>query len=439
MSRVGLIGDNSIEYICTLIDIWNNGDCAVLIDWRIPNQTAIEMMREASVEKCYIERKFFKNFEDSANKDISLIPYVNDANAEKLLPKSVYSNFHENYSSNEAVVIYSSGTTGKSKGVILSHYAISKNADAIQNYMQAGKGDVFCIVKSLFHSSTLIGELLVALKEDVPLVIIPEMASITYLFNAIPKYKVSIMCVNPTLLAIYSREYKTRRITLPTLRKIYVSGSVLNENSLQTARSIFDNVEIFNVYGLTEAGPRVSAQRKDCCHGASVGKPINGVSVKVVNENGVENNVGEKGYIYVKTPCRFMKYVTSNNEQNPIVNDWLNTGDVGFIDNNRELVVVGRNDTSIIHRSHKIYPEEVESILMETNHFIECLIEGDDSKLICYYVSTKKKPLQFEELRAIVRQSSEKLAPYEIPHEFICVEKLHRNSIGKLIRKRMSQ
>ena len=90
MSRVGLIGDNSIEYICTLIDIWNNGDCAVLIDWRIPNKTAIELMREASVEKCYIELKFFKNFEDSADTDISLIPYVNDTNVGKFLPESVY-------------------------------------------------------------------------------------------------------------------------------------------------------------------------------------------------------------------------------------------------------------------------------------------------------------------------------------------------------------
>ena len=55
MPRVALIGDNSIEYVNALIHIWNNGDCAVLLDWRIPFQTAYEMMLEANVSKCYID------------------------------------------------------------------------------------------------------------------------------------------------------------------------------------------------------------------------------------------------------------------------------------------------------------------------------------------------------------------------------------------------
>ncbi len=57
MSRVALIGENSIEYIDALLDTWNNGDCAVLLDWRIPFQTATQMMQEADVHKCYIEKK----------------------------------------------------------------------------------------------------------------------------------------------------------------------------------------------------------------------------------------------------------------------------------------------------------------------------------------------------------------------------------------------
>lgn len=66
MSRVALICENSVEYVNTLLDIWNAGDCAVLIDWRIPFQTAVEMMNEANVHKCYIEKnnliKILRNF-----------------------------------------------------------------------------------------------------------------------------------------------------------------------------------------------------------------------------------------------------------------------------------------------------------------------------------------------------------------------------------------
>ena len=60
MARIGLIGENSIEYVDILLDIWNSGDCAVLIDWRVPYCSAVEMMQEASVQKCHIEKKHWK-------------------------------------------------------------------------------------------------------------------------------------------------------------------------------------------------------------------------------------------------------------------------------------------------------------------------------------------------------------------------------------------
>jgi len=75
MSRVALIGENSIEYIDKLIDIWNNGDCAVLINCRIPPNTAIDMMYEANVSQCYIERKYFEEYFEISVGNINFIPY----------------------------------------------------------------------------------------------------------------------------------------------------------------------------------------------------------------------------------------------------------------------------------------------------------------------------------------------------------------------------
>ena len=145
MARVALIGDNSIEYVNTLLDIWNSGDCAVLIDWRIPFQTAYEMMMEANVSKCYIERRIFSKISPEDYSQFQFEVYDNNTDTVKVLPVTIYEKFHENYSHDEAVVIYSSGTTGKSKGVILSHYAINTNADAILAYMKLGHND--CIVQ----------------------------------------------------------------------------------------------------------------------------------------------------------------------------------------------------------------------------------------------------------------------------------------------------
>ena len=103
MSHVGLIGENSIEYIERLIDIWNNGDCVVLIDWRIPFRTAVEMMKEADVSVCYLEDGKYE-IQDSFSK-IDFIRYQRKSNSAEILPIEIYDKFENNYSQNEAVVL----------------------------------------------------------------------------------------------------------------------------------------------------------------------------------------------------------------------------------------------------------------------------------------------------------------------------------------------
>lgn len=152
MERIALIGENSVEYIDMLVDIWNSGNCAVLVDCQIPPQVAVEMMLEAQAVKCYIEHKYHEKLYRVIDETIELIPYEKENTSTRLLPTETYDRFQENYSKDEAVVIYSSGTTGKSKGIILSHFAINTNADAIIDYMQPDDSDRMYIVKNLTHS-----------------------------------------------------------------------------------------------------------------------------------------------------------------------------------------------------------------------------------------------------------------------------------------------
>lgn len=430
MSRVALIGENSIGYISTLIDIWNNGDCAVLLDWRIPFATSLDMMIEASAQTCFIEQSLFDKVDVEIPNSINFITYDKQNNAAEQLPKFIYDKFKENYSHAEAVVIYSSGTTGKSKGIILSHFAINTNADAIIDYMRPTAEDCIYIAKTLSHSSTLTGELLVALKTKMSLVIAPTIVPPRYTLNNIAKYNVTIVCLNPTLLSMLSNQYERKNYELPSLKTIYVSGSILSDKIYDKAHATFPNTPIYNVYGLSEVGPRVTAQRAECCKGNSVGKPIKGVEVTIVNEQGNCVVDGEYGIVHVKTHSMFNGYIIGHPKHVSLCEGWHNTGDVGYIDINGELHIINRVDDVIIIDSHKVYPSEVERRILEQNDVKECAVakvEHNGNELIgCLYVSR-------EDLNNVIREKLKaKLLTYEIPRVFVKCDALPRTKNGKV-------
>lgn len=417
MGRVGLIGENSNEYIDKLLDIWNHGDCAVLIDWRIPYQTAIEMMREANVSVCYTEDRWLSNSSSDISNNIEFIVFNRKSNSAELVLYEVYNKFCESYSQNEAIIIYSSGTTGRAKGIILSHYAINTNADAIIDYMRPTEQDCLYIAKTISHSSTITGELLVALKTRTPLVIAPTIVPPRFVLHAIDKYNVSILCLNPTLLKMYTEACKNSNYDLDTLKTIYVSGEILNDRVYREAHEVFQGSDIYNVYGLSEAGPRVTAQRLDCCQSNSVGKPLKNIEIAIVNEQGDLVRNGEYGVIHVNTPSRFNGYVVGDKPLKSIYKEWLNTGDIGYWDENGELHIVNRADDMMIIDSHKIYPERIEKQILNCDFVKECAVVKvayiDGEFLACLYTGKRNTEQEIEErLRRI-------LPIYENPRRFI--------------------
>lgn len=433
MKRIALIGENSIGYVNCLLDIWNSGACAVLLDWRIPFLALLEMMTEASVNTCFIEKGLFDKNKSVIPDSFNFITYEKQNSSAELLPNFIYEKFKENYSRNEAVVIYSSGTTGKSKGVILSHYAINTNADAIIDYMKSTADDCIYIAKTLSHSSTLTGELLVALKTRTKLVIAPTIVPPRYVLNNVNKFGITIICLNPTLLSMIADEYDRSKHDISSLKTIYVSGSILNDGVYERAHAVLFDIHIYNVYGLSEAGPRVAAQRSECCKSNSVGKPIRDVEIKIVSDQGSIVSDGEYGVVHVKTPSLFDGYVVGQNKHKSLYEDWHNTGDVGYMDDNGELHVVNRLDDVIIIDSHKIYPSDVENKIVELTSIKECAVvkvEFNKNEFLgCLFVSEN------EIYSDIKERLKEKLAIYEVPKVFLKCESLPSTLNGKISYK----
>ena len=270
-----------------------------------------------------------------------------------------------------------------------------------------------------------------------PLLIAPVVVPPRIVLQNIAKYGVTIIGVNPLLLTMYCKEYENRKYDLSKLKKIYVSGALLNDKTYETAHKVFSNQEIYNVYGLSEAGPRVAAQRRECCKGNSVGKAIKRVELVVVDESGNIVPNGERGIIHINTPSRFNGYVQGEVKHNSLYQDWLNTGDVGYLDKHNELHVIGRIDDMIVIGAHKIYPTEVERRIQLAADVSECVVamvnfKGEDV-LCCLYVSD-------EEMRADIKSVlGASLMKYEIPKLFIRTDAILKTQNGKISSKEVKE
>ena len=433
--RIGLIGDNSIKYISTLLNILLEGNVAALIDWRIPLDIALSILHQVGINECYIDSAKYRDTKKAKQFNITLF----DANQKgpEELPSSFYKRhktIFTNQSKDDALIFFSSGTTGKAKGIRLSFAAISHNVDAIIDYMRPSTNDTILISKTLTHSSTVVGELFVGLKANAKIIVEPTVASPTFVLKNIKKYNVSIWCMNPTLLNIYSKLLGCGIHDISSLKYVFISGSIADKGLLEEAKRNFKNVIILNVYGLTEAGPRVTAQRISSADKlGSVGSPIVGVDVKIISEDGQELPQNSMGIIHVNTLSIMNGYFNGVGKES-LYQGWLNTGDLGYIDDDGDLFVVGRTDNMILQGSHNVFPEEVENTLKQHELINDCVVFGIrhdiyGERIICLYLSSCK--IAENELRT---HCLSLLAPYEVPSEFLKVEKLPYNSNGKLMR-----
>ncbi|MGI6664615.1 MAG: class I adenylate-forming enzyme family protein [Christensenellaceae bacterium] len=434
-NRVGLIGENSIQFIEKMIEVWNGGGCVVLLDWRMPTASRNQRLQEAGVTKCYIEKRFYQEAND-VEKKIEFIPFENNIVDTAIMPQSVFENYVERLTDDEAVIIQSSGTTGQSKGIILSHKAITLNADYIIENQSITPKECTLLIRSFVHSSGL-SDIMVSLRSGMTTFLGAGVHPRQVLFQ-MENCSVTRIGLVPTLLKIYFQQIKKDMYKLAALKTINVGGAVLLEQQVEQALAILPHINIFNHYGLAEVGPRLTGQTSEKNTIGSVGSPIHkDIKIKIVNERNVELPCGEIGRVFVKTPTMFSGYV-SGAETN-IIDGWLNTNDLGYLDPNGELFIKGRADDAILSKAKIVYPSDVEKIILQTKGVQQCIVFGypDDiygEKIICYYISeNNNENMQSNILNNCYRQ----LMEHEVPREVYCIDEFPKGFSGKVSRKQM--
>ena len=430
--NIAVICDNSAYFIIAFFGILFSGGIPVVLNTNLPVKQVNNICDEYNI------RYICKYYINKTNKTFS---------KEEINVKKIINNITECKSSDDielddddvAMILFSSGTTGIPNGVMLSHKAVLANIIAILDYSRIDSIDVLYVAKSLAHSSSIIGELLLSIYCGATVILKSTVISPSTLLKRIDRYRVSVLVVNPILLDLITNSHE--KIKSCSLRVIYTCGAPVSNNTIERGLVKFSGVDIFNMYGATEAGPRVTAQLygKHNTLG-SAGYPIKGTKVMIVHDNFNECKSNVSGNILVKSQSLMTGYY--NNEEKTkkkFWNNWLITGDLGFLNEDGELFVSGRKDDIIIRSAHNVDPLFVENAILKLKCIKECVVFGEkksdgDVKEVCIFIADY--PI---EKRLIIDHCKKELASYEIPQEFIQVSKIPLNINGKVSRKMLSE
>jgi long-chain acyl-CoA synthetase len=340
-----------------------------------------------------------------------------------------------------AVILYTSGTTGYPKGVVLTHRNVVSNAvagrgsGAIEEGAPEGN-EVQLGILPLAHAYGLVASN-VGYLNGVVAILQPRFDT-TAVLSAIERYHVNAFAGVPAMFValLYTPDantYDTRSL------RYCVSGSApLPLAVLEGFEQKYD-CRILEGYGLSEASAVLTGHGQDMLRKpGSVGKPIAGVEILIVDENDHPLPAGEIGEVIARGPNIMQGYYHMPDEtRSALRNGWLHTGDMGHFDEDGYLYIVERKKDLIIRGGFNIYPRDIEEVLNRHPAVIESAVIGIPSERMGEEVKAfvvTRSDVDAETLKAFCRES---LANYKSPSEIEFVNALPRNAVGKIDKKEL--
>lgn len=332
---------------------------------------------------------------------------------------------------NTACIMFTSGSTGKPKGVMLSHKNIISNILAIEKYFKIDKTDSILIARPLMHAAVLTGELLVSLYRGLTIHFYPEAFQPQRIITYIQRNGITVFCGTPTIFSLLCRYIKTPLV----LKSVAVSGEVLGEETARKMSELFSDTNIYSVYGLTEASPRVSYLPPKLFNKkfGSIGIPIDGV--QMVLKDGCDNELSGKnvGRLCVKSPGIMQGYFGCEAlTDQRIRNGFLDTVDIAYRDSDGFYYIKGRADNMVIRSGMNVYPEEIENIVKQSSGITEALCYAYRSRFGIVIRLNVVTDLDLDAVQQIIKQS---LPAFMQPNQINIVEKIEKNENGKVKRK----
>ena len=346
-----------------------------------------------------------------------------------------------------AAILYTSGTTGRSKGAMLTHGNLGSNAQVLKEFWGWKKGDILLHALPIFHVHGLFVAAHGALLNGSKMIWLPRLDT-AQLIKHLPRS--TIMMGVPTFYVRLLLDPNFNQSVCKNMR-LFVSGSApLLTETFNTFQKVSGHT-ILERYGMSETVMLVSNPYQESRVGGSVGVPLPGVEVRVVNESGSPCGVNQIGAIEVRGPNIFKGYWRMPEKTaEEFTNDgWFKTGDVGRWGGETSagkvpdhyLCIVGRNKDLIISGGYNVYPKEIESFIDDMDGVEESAVIGIPHKDFGEAVMAIVVPKPGAKLnsQSMIDALKSKIANFKVPKRIEIVEGLPRNAMGKVQKNVLRQ
>lgn len=455
--RIAILGRNRYEWTLGHLTTLLGGMISIPLDKDLQIDELENSLIRSKADAIYFDEKYIDKIEEIKNKNntnikeyicMSKMAGYNDIHTLREEGKKLLESGNKEYISakineNEmAILLFTSGTTSKSKAVMLSQKNIASNIYAMQKVEDIRSTDsnlAFLPMHHIFESTCLIMMLACGVKTSFP-------DGLRYVSQNLKEYEVSVFVGVPLLVeAIYNKVVKEidkqgktaliknaikisnflLKFHIDIRRKLFkqiidqlggkmrfvISGGAPLDPKVQ--KGFIDlGIDMVQGYGLTETSPVIAAENKFKSKNGSIGVPMENVTIEIVNKD--ENGIGE---LRAKGPNIMLGYYENEEETNNVLKDgWFYTGDLGYIDKDGFIFITGRQKNMIVLKNgKKIFPEEIETLVNRINLVEECMVFGmpdevnkDDVKLSVKVVYNKDEVKQqygdisFDEIRDII-------------------------------------
>jgi long-chain acyl-CoA synthetase len=336
-----------------------------------------------------------------------------------------------------AVLLYTSGTTGQPKGAELTHANLISNANASRKLFTKGAEAICLGALPLFHSFGQTCGMNATLGGGGTLTLVPRFDPAKAL-EVIQRDRVNVFLGVPTMYGAMLHLPERGDYDVSSLELCVSGGSAMPVELMRSFEEAF-GAKILEGYGLSESSPVASfnhpdRQRKP----GSIGTPIEGTGMAVVDDDGAEVAPGEVGEIVIKGPNVMRGYwQRPDATAETIIDGWLHTGDMGRIDEDGYFFIVDRKKELIIRGGYNVYPREVEEVLYEHPAVREAAVLGiphdeygeEIGAAVSLADGAQATP---EELREYVR---ERVAAYKYPRSLWIVDDLPKGPTGKILKR----